>query len=188
MDLKPQKDIYPSIYSRSGVKLNLKNVCNSRKLGDEIFLIPNININALIDSNGKTIQCATHLDYDNNELRFNDTNISTIWLERDLLSFGYEYLEKKGKYDLYNYYDIGEKRTPTSFPQRKIITYIADDGYRVRIDQNIENKNKYSVYRRVSDNFELEYYFKRNVKTLQELEKIDNIIATYARSISRKEK
>ena len=188
VDLKPKKDLYPIIYSRSGVKLHIENVCNSRKLGDEIFLIPNIDINTLIDSNGKKIQCATHLDYDNNEIRFNDTHGSTIWLERDLKSFGYEYVEKKEKYRLYNKYDIGEARTPLRLPEKKIITYISDDGYRVRIDQNLENKNKYSVYRRISDNFELEYYFKRNVKTLEELEKIDNTIATYARSISKREK
>jgi hypothetical protein len=188
VDLHPKKDMYPIIYSRSGAKLHIKNVCNSRKLGDEIFLIPNLDINALIDSNGKKIQCATHLDYDNNELRFNDTHVSTIWLEGDLAFFGYEYVEKRGKYQLYNKYDIGEKRTPLSLPEKIIITYISDDGYRVRIDQNLENKNKYSVYRRISDSFELEYYFKRNVKTLEELEKIDSIITTYARSISQREK
>jgi hypothetical protein len=188
VDLHPKVDKHPIIYSRSGAKLHVKNVCNSRNLGDEIFLIPNLDINALIDSNGTKIQCATHLDYDNNEIRFNDTHGSTIWLEGDLAFFGYEYVEKKGKYQLYNKYDIGEKRTPLSLPEKIIITYISDDGYRVRIDQNLENKNKYSVYRRISDSFELEYYFKRNVKTLEELEKIDNTIATYARSISQREK
>jgi hypothetical protein len=184
----PKVDKHPIIYSRSGAKLHVKNVCNSRNLGDEIFLIPNLDINALIDSNGTKIQCATHLDYDNNEIRFNDTHGSTIWLEGDLAFFGYEYVEKKGKYQLYNKYDIGEKRTPLSLPEKIIITYISDDGCRVRIDQNLKDNNKYSVSRRIYENFEIHYAFKRNVKNLAELEKIDNTVNAYARSISRREK
>ena len=121
----------------------------------------------------------------NNELSFeSDTRGGTSFLEGDLAFLGYEYIEKKEKYDLYHYYDIGEKRTAKTLPEKKIVTYIANDGYRVRIDQNLKDNNKYSVSRRIYENFEIHYAFKRKVKNLAELEKIDTIITTYARSIS----
>jgi hypothetical protein len=120
VDLHPKKDMYPIIYSNSGAKLHINNFCDSRKYGEGAFTAYKINVNDLINSNGKEVKCVAYIDYDNNELSFeSDTLGSTSFLEGDLAFFGYEYVEKKGKYQLYNKYDIGEKRTPLSLPEKK---------------------------------------------------------------------
>jgi hypothetical protein len=186
VDLKPKKDPHPIIYSHSGAKLHINNFCDSRKYGDGAFTAYKINLNQLITSNGKEVKCVVNIDYDNNELSFeSDTRGGTSFLEGDLAFFGYEYIRSEGKYAIYKYHSGGGK---IPYFEEKIITYIADDGYRVRIDQDLKNNNKYSVSRRIYENFEIHYAFKRNVKSLAELEKIDNTVVAYARSISHREK
>ena len=44
VDLHPKKDMYPIIYSNSGAKLHVENVCNSRKYGEGEFGIDNIDL------------------------------------------------------------------------------------------------------------------------------------------------
>lgn len=186
MDLKPKKDMYPIIYSSSGAKLHINNVCNSIKTSGMRFWIPNIDLNALIDSNGKRVICTARREYHNNDVSFQaDTRGSDSWLEGDMLFFNYEYIGQQGKYKIYKHHGGGGK---VKYYEEDIVTYIASDGYRVRIEKDSKTASEYVVARRLDKNFELHYELDRKVTSFEELERIDDVISAYVRSISRREK
>lgn len=175
VDLHPKTDPYPIIYSNSGAKLHIDNVCKSRKYGEGEFGIDNI------DLSGSKVVCRAS-SHDSLYFRGVDNNAaSEIWLQGDIAKFGYTFIKSNDKYQFFNWSISG--LTPDS-----IITYVAKDGYRVLIRKSIDGKTGYDVNRRINNFFEVDYHMDKDFVSFRDLEKRDDIIITYARSISRSEK
>ncbi len=165
VDLHPKKDMYPIIYSNSGAKLHVENVCNSRKYGEGEFGIDNI------DLSGNKVVCGAS-SRDSLYFRGVDNNAaSEIWLQGDIAKFGYTFIKSNDKYQFFNWNVSG--LTPNN-----IITYVAKDGYRVLVRKSIDRVIGYDVNRRINNFFEVDYHIDKVFLSLHDLEKRDDMIIT----------
>jgi len=85
-------------------------------------------------------------------------------------------IDKNEKYSVYHYGWKGEDAY-------EVVNFIADDGYRVYVEYQINHPDTHIVYRRLDKDFEISYVIHNQNKNKEEIRSTDKKIYEYVKSI-----